>query len=90
MRRLIKRVEQLPDSLKSITGEPKPARYAPKRCYLRWDQDHIGLDASPIAASTPVQSSLGDAHVSMSDLEMRLAPEDCKAIKTKMPTGAWG
>jgi hypothetical protein len=44
IRRLIKRVEQLPDSLKSITGEPKPARYAPKRCYLRWDQDHIGLD----------------------------------------------
>ena len=47
IRRLIKRVEQLPDSLKSITGEPKPARYAPKRCYLRWDQDHIGLDFAP-------------------------------------------
>jgi hypothetical protein len=49
-------------------------------------QDHIELDVSPIAASTPIRSSLGDPHVSMSDLKTRLAQEECKAIKTKMPT----
>jgi hypothetical protein len=52
------------------------------------NQDHIGPDVSPIAASTPVRSSLGDAHVSMSHLEISLAREECKAIKTKIPTGA--
>jgi hypothetical protein len=49
-------------------------------------QDYIGLDVSPIAASTPIRSSLGDPPVSMSDLEKSLAQEECKAIKTKMPT----
>jgi hypothetical protein len=75
-------------TLKNITGEPKPAHYVPCAAIFAGNQDHIGPDVSPIAASTPVRSSLGDAHVSMSDPEIRLAQQECKAIKAKMPTGA--
>ena len=31
----------------------RPARYVPSVAIFAWNQDHIGLDVSPIAASTP-------------------------------------
>ena len=57
----------------NITGEPKPARYVPSAAIFGGNQDHIGLDVPH-----PVRSSLGDAHVSMSDLKNSLAQEECK------------
>jgi len=37
----------------NIKGEPKPAHYVPSAAIFAGNQDHIGLDVSPIAASTP-------------------------------------
>ena len=45
--------DRMPVFLTETTGEPKPARYVPSAAIFAGNQDHIGLDASPIAASTP-------------------------------------
>jgi len=37
----------------NITGELAPARYVPSAAIFAENQDHIGLDVSPIATSTP-------------------------------------
>ena len=47
------RLRTLQELSDNITGELTPARYVPSASIFAGNQDHIGLDVSPIAASTP-------------------------------------
>ena len=64
----------------------RPARYVPSVAIFAWNQDHIGLDVSPIAASTPSPIFSWRCSRFHEPSEKSLAREYCKAIETNMPT----
>ena len=75
---------------KNITGEPKPARYVPSAAIFAGNQDHIGLDVSPIAASTPSPIFSWRCSRFHERSENQLSAGGMQSNQTKMPTSAWG